>query len=436
MATASELRQILQEDAAGKNLYDHLTETLMRIVMDRPGNAYDSFELISSDIKANPLNPDPEKGKPVPPSEEELGKQSSYASKCASLLKVPEAPVEGNGTRYPDLIDEAAVLEAAGVSFGKAETYKLYLSIKALSEQMPAEAERTRLFGKIYTRGKPYYVVEALSTFEGEEIDETKQEGKTGANRYNYYVTQSLEDGASWTKLPEVTMAQVVASRQFKRLLTGNIDAAVPTFPFFPGNEANLLRTQIARIAGATLISPDGHFDADEDNEGEIKPAEAEALNERFPKAGEELKDPEQWKHHEVELNVLGRVKAMPEVLDDNGDPIEPEEPIETTPVLNSLVPEAWSMRVGPGGAGVATSSACVAKSLVWPGAVAVAQGRRFLNCYVGNAVTYDPKPYNPPLPQATQGEWTPGEEEQPLMEEKDITSDPTPPALEEEEEE
>jgi len=65
MATANELRQILKEDSTGKNLYDHLTETLMRIVLERPSNAYDSFELISSDVKANPMNPDPEKGKPV-----------------------------------------------------------------------------------------------------------------------------------------------------------------------------------------------------------------------------------------------------------------------------------------------------------------------------------------------------------------------------------
>ena len=72
MATANELRQLLKEDAAGKNLYDHLTETLMRIVLDRPANSYDAFELISADVKMNPLNPDPEKGKPVPPSEDEV----------------------------------------------------------------------------------------------------------------------------------------------------------------------------------------------------------------------------------------------------------------------------------------------------------------------------------------------------------------------------
>lgn len=72
MATAAELRQILKEDAGGKNLYDHLTETLMRVMIERPKNAYDSFELLSADVKANPLNPDPTKGKPVPPSSAEV----------------------------------------------------------------------------------------------------------------------------------------------------------------------------------------------------------------------------------------------------------------------------------------------------------------------------------------------------------------------------
>ena len=41
MSTAAELRQILKEDKAGKNLYDHLTETLMKLLIDKPPNAYD-----------------------------------------------------------------------------------------------------------------------------------------------------------------------------------------------------------------------------------------------------------------------------------------------------------------------------------------------------------------------------------------------------------
>jgi hypothetical protein len=46
MSTAAELRQLLKEDAAGKNLYDHLTETLMKLLIDKPTNAYDQVNRI------------------------------------------------------------------------------------------------------------------------------------------------------------------------------------------------------------------------------------------------------------------------------------------------------------------------------------------------------------------------------------------------------
>ncbi len=45
------------------------------------------------------------------------------------------------------------------------------------------------------------------------------------------------------------------------------------SFPPFPGNEANYLRAQIARISAGTLISPAGFYafeeDEEEDEEGE-----------------------------------------------------------------------------------------------------------------------------------------------------------------------
>ena len=86
MATVSELRQILKEDSSGKNLYDHLTETLMKILLDRPGNAYDNFELISSELKSNPMNPDPEAGKSVPASSEEVELIASFQIFCPTSL--------------------------------------------------------------------------------------------------------------------------------------------------------------------------------------------------------------------------------------------------------------------------------------------------------------------------------------------------------------
>jgi len=438
MATAHELRQILKEDAGGKNLYDHLTETLMKILIDRPKDAFDSFELISADVKANPLNPDPEKGKPLPPSAAELEKQLTWTSKCSNLLKVPEEPPEDTGVRFPDLLDEANLFEWAGVSFGKGELYRLYLSIKKLSESLPGEVERLRLFGKIHTRGLPYFIVEGVTPEDEKGIDETLQEGKAGANKYTYWVTQHLEE-AHWTKLPNVTMYQICAARQFKRILTGNLDAPVPSYPPFEGVEQHLLRALIARIVGATSISPDGFFDLDEEDPPQVKPAEAEAMAERFPKPSSELKDAEAWKHHEPDLNKLGRVQAMPEQLDENGEPVEVEDPVEASPLLDAIKPEIWTFRSCPGGAGTAASSAVVARSLQWPGAVAVAAGRRFVNVYVGFAVPYEgPKPYSPPLPAPLQKEWEapPDDEGAALIEQPDVREDPTPPRPEGEEDE
>ncbi len=72
MATAAELRQILKEDSSGQNLYEHLTNTLMKILVDRPKNAFAEFENISAQVKTNPTNPDPEFGRPLPPSVEEV----------------------------------------------------------------------------------------------------------------------------------------------------------------------------------------------------------------------------------------------------------------------------------------------------------------------------------------------------------------------------
>jgi len=363
-----------------------------------------------------------------------VAKQLDWIKKCAALLKVPDEPSEGNGVAFPDLMDEANMLEWAGVSFGKGDTYRLYLAMKKLSESLPGEVGRVRLFGKITTRGAPYFVVEGVTPEEQEGVEETKQEGKSGGNKYSYWVTQSADASSGWTKLPNVTMAQVVTARKFKRLLTGNLGAPVPAYPPFPGNEANLLRAQIARIAGATLISPDGYFELDD--EGEVKMAEAEALNDRFPKSPAELKEPDAWKHHEVELNKLGRVRAMPEQMDENGEPIVPEEEVEITPPLNAITPESWTFRVGPGGAGASGVSCVTARSLIWPGAVAVAAGRRFLNVYVGNAVAYDPFPYSPPMIGDISSEWKPAEEEAPMIEQPDVRADPTPPKPEGEPEE
>ena len=58
-------------------------------------------------------------------------------------------------------------------------------------------------------------------------------------------------------------------------------------------------------IAGACCISPAGYFEPNEDEEGAIKLAEPETLNELFPKASSELKEPDAWVHHEIEVSFV-----------------------------------------------------------------------------------------------------------------------------------
>lgn len=132
------------------------------------------------------------------------------------------------------------------------QTYRLYLAIKQLAETLPAEVNNLRYFGQISTTGKkPYVIVEGMSAEEEENIDDSLQEGRSGANKYSYWVARSCTAAPEeWVKLPNVTMAQVVKARQFKRFLSGDLDAIVESYPPFLGNEANLLRTQIARISG------------------------------------------------------------------------------------------------------------------------------------------------------------------------------------------
>ncbi len=81
--------------------------------------------------------------------------------------------------------------------------------------------------------------------------------------------------GDSWVRLPSVTPAQIVASRQIKKLFTGILDNPMVTFPPFPGKELNYLRAQIVRITCTTQISPSTYFqtleeDEDEEEEGGV----------------------------------------------------------------------------------------------------------------------------------------------------------------------
>eukprot|EP00903_Cladosiphon_okamuranus_P010188 g9647.t1 len=431
-------RQFLQKESSdGVSLYSHLANVLLKVLSEKPSDASAVFEHLSASVKEGTVKPD--NTTPSQGQQAAAAAQLRWAQSSQALFAVPDEPPEG-GAVVPDMLDEANMWEWGGVSFGRLETYRLYLSVKKLAESLPGEHESLRFWGKITTRGGDYFVVEGKAIDETlGEFDETLQEGKDGGNRYTYWVTRSAD--GEWKELPPVNQAQITAARKIKRYFTGDLEAPVPGYPPFPGTEINLLRAQIARITAGVCVSPAGFFEVDEEAEpAGIKVAEDEAINEAFPKAVEELMAPDGWVHHELELNTLGRCRPMPEKLDDEGNPIEEEDPPDEVAPLRSLAEDSegsWGFRTCPAGAGQSANAMVVAKSLRWPGAIAVAFGKRFTNVYSGDGVKFGEEgPFQPPLPPMLQPEWAPGEEEEGLVEQADVLIDPNPPEGEEEEDE
>lgn len=122
----------------------------------------------------------------------------------------------------------------------------------------------------------------------------------TGANKCVYYVCK--EPGLPWVKLPSVSPAQITAARQIRKFFTGRLDTPVLSYPPFPGNEANYLRAQIARISAGTQVSPQGFFQAGEE-EGEEEdeaPRDSYEVNPDFEgvPVAEMAESLSTWVHH------------------------------------------------------------------------------------------------------------------------------------------
>ena len=317
--------------------------------------------------------------------------------------------------------------------------------LKKFAETLDASYEAVKFWGKVTASSGDYFVCYG-KTSEDTEEDPKKQEGKNGANKYTYFVTKSPAD--PWTQLPHVTSAQVLVASSIRRLLTGDLDAGVPSYPPFPGTERSYLRAMIARVTADCAIAPAGTFEASED--GDIAPVRDDDGNVNPPnKECEELLTKEAWTHYELRLNVLGRCTKLPEQEEEGAEPVEGDDVPEALGGVEAEEgKDRWSLRPCPGGAGQTATSLVKAVSLDWPGAYAVAGGKRFVNVYVGNGLKFENKAYTPPLPGGIAQEFVMGAgpaaegetPEEPVygqfpLEAKDVVVDPTPPAVEGEEE-
>ena len=116
---------------------------------------------------------------------------------------------------------------------------------------------KIRFWGKLLCSKKDLYVIE-MKPIPDPTIETPAREEKRGEgiNAYTYWITSDLL--GEWQKLPDIRGEHVVSGKKIKKLLTGNLEANVVSYPFFGDKEAYLIRAQIARITASTVLVPKG----------------------------------------------------------------------------------------------------------------------------------------------------------------------------------
>jgi len=293
--------------------------------------------------------------------------------------------------------------------------------------------QKLRLWGKILGTDADYYVAEGTLKLpeDGPEPGTVVLPGTPefdveprgeGANISSYWV--STGGAAPWVRLPAARASHVVATRKIKHMITGDLGRPVHSMPWFPGKERHLLRAQIARITATCTLAPSGYYQVNDEDDKKILLPESDG-----PPAApdsESLKTADGWVHCSPALLSIGKCywPNLSEIDDEEkekfpeevkkaiagmGPTPEDREPPKAmlTPIKEDLSelefvpaggddeppPPAWNIKVyGDKGkyqfpddqGGEKTYRVTAVRSLIWPGAVTVAQGNRFANLYVG----------------------------------------------------
>jgi len=132
-----------------------------------------------------------------------------------------------------------------------------------------------------------------------------------GVNERIYYITTNILD--DWSQLPDALPEYIVASRKFKYVFIGNLEANIYAYPFFEGKEKHLLRAQIARITHGTTICPKGLYNVND--KGDIEPLEEAAMP-----TFEELSAAEGWIHFQRNILMAGRITHFVEQKKDEAE--------------------------------------------------------------------------------------------------------------------
>nr|XP_040039460.1 radial spoke head protein 6 homolog A isoform X1 [Gasterosteus aculeatus aculeatus] len=478
LQSARSLKALMMTNSpqSNTNLYDHLTLLLMKVMDEHPHDAVDVIEDISHDVKLtfsedkqNLLRDLPETtaaellaeqqrllfSRPEEDEQEEQLKADVFPVFAVSLIPATVAHKWMSNhynmeTLHPNVREVGFYLEQAGVGLGREEMQRIFLALKQLVESQALLG--CRLWGKILGTESSYIVAEA-QYIEGEEeknseeVAEEEEEREaenemdplprstykplpavpkealgTGANTFVYYVCK--EPGHSWVKLPSVSPAQITVARLIYKFFTGRLDSPVVSYPPFPGNEANYLRAQIARISAGTQVSPRGFFRAreEEGDEDEVVQDSIEVNPDFEGIPVSEMASFSNWVHHVQHILQQGRctwvnlAAKSGEDSNEEGEAEEKEEPDEPEPevgprLLDSLSKDSEMFNIPPWTFKVSSTltfqhAVAVQRSNLWPGAYAYACGKKFENIYVGWGLKYAGEGYSPPVPPLPQTQY------------------------------
>ena len=439
----------------------------MKVLQDRPANAVEVFEGISSQVRKSRVEessgstPGAAQDQPAPEGELVLAQAQKelFAADEVDEALAPPPPIT---ELLPDLMDFAAHFESGDVGIAKEDLFRMTLSLKKLSDVEPLKT--VRFWGKIIGLESSYYVAEGeFREGEGEEVplegekaegeeeppaeeepkpeeDENadpgppkstwvapmaapREEKGMGCNKFTYWVCSF--PGGPWTKLPPVTPAQISVARDIKKFFTGRLDAEVVSFPPFPGKEAALLRAQIARITAATSVSPLRYyiFDEDDEEDAELEGRDTFIQNVEYEgMEASELVDLSNWTHHSQYILPQGRTVWFNTSKKGGGDDdddeerseVSEEEEVEPQTGPSLLAPLSEDMHIDDVAAWSVRQSSTFAPlyasvhlhSNRWPGAHAVAVGRKYANIYIGYGQKHSQSAYSPPLPPPCMSEY------------------------------
>ena len=386
-----------------KKIYDdkqHLKELIKEIVTLHKEDGYENFEDISIFIREKNTKLDnfqyrlPTKN--VPKCFNHTPLEEKILTEFSTKKKQPTKTIQNY---MEDVLQQSKLFEWGGISFSDEEWYKIRMAMKKIL--IENDCEFLRFFGKIYGSKSDYYIIQGLlKTYPMKNPPvHVESKGNEGINRYTFWVSNSVLE--SWYELPEITHEQLVISRRFKYMLTGDLNRKVKSFVSFPGKEMHLLKCQIVRILHSSCIVPKGYYKMSENFKDQLEGKVTEIDEEFKSPSFDEMKAPEgeNWVHEHayiypsgkvIDPSVEAQVDRLKGINEDEGYKVKEGEGEN----VNEIDLKYWKVKVvgdqiihNRTNGDPITHAVVLIQNRRWPGTLTVWKEEKFANIYVGYGI-------------------------------------------------